>query len=136
MSAEEEAKVPRHQIFTAPMRVVRTNTAPKPPDLKAKSRLIVPGHLDPQLGSFRTDSPTTSPLAICLCVTVAVSRRWIGTTFDVSAAFLSGKATERKVYIRGPKDGLPAVGGKSAVPPGRLLEILKGAYGLSEAPRL
>ena len=136
LSPTEEAKIPRNQIFTAPMRFVRSNKAPNPRDLKAKSRLIVPGHLDPQLGSFRTDSPTTSPLAICLCVTVAVAKKWIGTTFDVSTAFLSGNATQRKVYIRAPKEGLPTVGDKPKVPPGRLLEILKGAYGLSEAPRL
>lgn len=27
----------------------------------AKSRVVIPGHLDPGLGEFRTDSPTTTP---------------------------------------------------------------------------
>ena len=118
------------------MRFVRTNRSKNPEVLEAKSRLIVPGHLDPQLGTFRTDSPTTSPLAISLCVTVAVSKKWEGVTFDVSTAFLSGQPTTRKVYIRAPKEGLPAAEGQPKVAPGRLLEIVKGAYGLSEAPRL
>ena len=49
---------------------------------------------------------------------------------------MSGQPTTRKVYIRAPKEGLPATGDQAAVPPGRLLEIVKGAYGLTEAPRL
>ena len=51
-------------------------------------------------------------------------------------AFLSGEAIGRTVFIRGPSDGLPAVNGKPAVKPYQLMQVLKGAYGLSEAPRL
>ena len=115
------------------MRVVRTK---KGEPWEPKSRLIIPGHLDPQLVSFRTDSPTTSPLAVNICAVVAVAKNWQGTTFDVSTAFLGGKETNWKVYIRAPKEGLPATEDQEAVPPGRLLEIIKGAFGLAEAPRL
>ena len=79
--------------------------------LKAKSRLVVPGHKDPDLGEFRTDSPTTSTLAVQVTAAIAVSMDWEGETFDVSTAFLSGKETTRNVYVRAPKDGLPAVEG-------------------------
>jgi hypothetical protein len=54
----------------------------------------------------------------------------------VSTAFLSGKETSRQVYVRAPSEGLPAAEGKKSVRPRGLLEILKGAYGLAEAPRL
>ena len=39
-------------------RMVRTNKSKEAMKLIAKSRLVVPGHLDPQLGDYRTDSPT------------------------------------------------------------------------------
>jgi hypothetical protein len=61
---------------------------------------------------------------------------WEGETFDVSTAFLSGKETSRNVYVRAPKEGLPAVEGQKAIRPLAVLELLKGAYGLAEAPRL
>ena len=38
--------------------------------------------------------------------------------------------------MRAPKDGLPAVDGADKIPPYALLWLLKGAYGLTEAPRL
>ena len=54
---DEAVKVPRSCIFKAPLRMVRTNEQSNPVlPLIAKSRLVVPGHLDPQLGDFRTDS--------------------------------------------------------------------------------
>ena len=51
-------------------------------------------------------------------------------------AFLSGKEIGRTVYTRGPPDGLPSVNGRPAVKPYQLMQVLKGAYGLTEAPRL
>jgi hypothetical protein len=118
------------------MRFVRTSKGDKVKELKAKSRLVVPGHKDPDLGEFRTDSPTTSTLAVQVAVSIAVSKSWPGETFDVSTAFLSGKETSRQVYVRAPTEGLPAAEGEKSVRPRGLLEILKGAYGLAEAPRL
>ena len=116
------------------MRTVKGS--PDGPDWKAKSRLVIPGHLDPQLGEFRTDSPTTSALAISMCTAIAAPLGWQGQTFDVATAFLSGEKTERQVYIRAPRDGLPATADSEAVTPLRVMEVVKGAYGLAEAPRL
>jgi hypothetical protein len=56
--------------------------------------------------------------------------------FDVSTAFLSGLEMSREVYAKVPREGLPAVERWDAVLPFALLRLLKGAYGLTEAPRL
>ena len=127
LTAYEERQVPKDKIFSSPLRFVRTNKGEKTKALKAKSRLVVPGHRDPDLGEFRTDSPTTSTLAVQVTAAVAVSMDWEGETFDVSTAFLSGKETSRNVYLRAPKEGLPAVEGHKAIKPLGVLELLKGA---------
>ena len=134
---EEERNIPKSKIFRSPLRMVRVNKSggvllP----LIAKSRLVVPGHLDPGLGMFRTDAPTTSLTATRLAKAVAAGRGWAGWAFDVSTAFLSGDPTQREIYVRAPAEGLPAVRGQSAIRPFELLQILKSAYGLTEAPRL
>jgi hypothetical protein len=132
----KESSIPRDQVFSAPMRFVRTNKSKDPEKLQAKSRLIIPGHRDPQLGLYRTDSPTTSGLAVMVVATIAAARGWFMKFFDVSTAFLSGKEIGRTVFIRAPPEGLPSVHGQRAVQPYQLLQVLKGAYGLTEAPRL
>ena len=61
VSKDEEKQIPRSKIFRSPLRMVRTNkTGGLLMPLVAKSRLVVPGHLDPGLGMFRTDAPTVS----------------------------------------------------------------------------
>ena len=139
LSKEEASKVPRSCVFKAPLRVLRVNKRggvllP----LIAKSRIIVPGHLDPHLGDFRTDAPTCAPTAVRMAKAIAASRGWRATTFDVTTAFLQGKKISRQLYIRAPHEGLPAIEelGWDAVQPGQLLQILKSAYGLTESPRL
>ena len=61
---------------------------------------------------------------------------WIGRLLDVSTAFLTGMALDREVFARAPKEGLPGVNGFPPILPYGLLQILKGAYGLTDAPRL
>ncbi|CAE8672228.1 unnamed protein product [Polarella glacialis] len=132
LTSEEAKKVPKEKIFQLPLRMVRTNKAKLTDgvlaDLVAKSRLVVPGHVDPEVGEFRTDAPTTHPVAVSLTATIAASLRWSAWTFDVQTAF--------PVYVRAPTDGLPKVKDERAIRPFELLQILKSAYGLSEAPRL
>ena len=60
LTVQEEREVPKDKIFSSPLRFDRTNEGEKTKVLKAKSRLVVPGHKDPDLGEFRTGSPTTS----------------------------------------------------------------------------
>ena len=131
---QEEQRVPKYKIISAPMRYVRTNRGRT--SLEAKSRIIIPGHLDPQLGSYRTDSPTTSWLAVLTMISVALCNDMLGSVFDVKTAFLSGLPLDREVYVRAPADGLPATDGHDVIAPFALLRVLKGAYGLTEAPRL
>ncbi len=135
----EAKKIPSEKIFKIPLRWVRVNKN-KDIDflsrLVAKSRLVVPGHADPGLGDFRTDAPTTNPISVRLIKVVAITREWVVMLFDVSTAFLSGYETSREVYARAPKDGLPATSSTPNIPPYALLQILKSAYGLAEAPRL
>ncbi|CAE8613639.1 unnamed protein product, partial [Polarella glacialis] len=140
LTPAEASKIPRRLIFAVPLRMVRTNKGKTAADaiqqLLAKSRLVAPGHLDPQLGEFRTDAPTTTPVAVSLAATIAASLCWKAYLFDVATAFLSGKATEREVYVRAPKEGLPAADGQPSVSPFQLKQVLKSIYGLAEAPRL
>jgi hypothetical protein len=75
-------------------------------------------------------------VAVNLTATIAASLRWKAFLFDVSTAFLSGKPTAREVYVRGPRDGLPATSTTARVEPMQLMRILKSIYGLAEAPRL
>lgn len=112
------------------------NKSKDPKVIQAKSRIVIPGHTDPGLGEFRSDSPTTTPTAIRMMKSLCVSRHWTSYVFDVATAFLSGKNTNRLVYVRAPKEGLPATEDSTTVGPYELMQVVKSAYGLSEAPRL
>ena len=140
LTPEQAAKVPKSKIFRAPMRMVRVNkSAEKLAPLVAKSRLIIPGHLDPEIGTYRTDSPTAATMTTRLLKLVASSRKYKVYSFDVSTAFLSGKATEREIYVRAPPGGLPKVQDfepHRKIMPLELMQVLKSAYGLTESPRL
>ena len=134
---EKEAKeIPRSAIFKAPLRMVRVNKSKDQKELQPKSRLVVPGHLDPGLGEYRSDSPTTTPTAVRMIKTICVTLDWQAFVFDVSTAFLSGKNTSRMVYVKAPPEGLPATKTSTSLQPYELMRIVKSAYGLSEAPRL
>ena len=78
LTPEERKKVSPDTVFRTPMRMVRTNKQQKGllPVL-AKSRLVLPGHTDPGLGMFRTDSPTTGLVAVRMAKAVAQFRDWI-----------------------------------------------------------
>ena len=135
VSPEEERKIPKGKTIAAAMWYVRTNRGKTNEMLAAKSRIVMPGHRDPQLGLYRTDAPTTSGLAVYVAASIAVSMGWTGELFDVATAFLTGKKLDRELYARAPKEGLPAVKNVK-VAPYALLRVLKGAYGLTDAPRL
>merc|ERR1712012_1002763 len=69
-------------------------------------------------------------MAFHLLLSYTVRRQWNLGSFDCKTAFLTGKGHGRDIYCYPPKEGLPGVA------PGSLLKIVKGAYGLREAPRL
>ena len=134
----DQAKyVPQDRIFGRRMRYVRTNKNREDDGkLKAKSRIVTPGDRDPdehlsvEDGGFKTDAPTCPQTAFHLLISLCVQRRWRLGSFDCKTAFLTGKAQNREIYVWPPSEGLPNV------EPGSLLRIVKGAYGLREAPRL
>ena len=137
ISPDDAAYVPKERIFTRSFRYVRTNKAETETDpLQAKSRIVVPGDVDPdgdiplEEGGFRTDAPTCPQIAFHLLMSMAVTKKRRIGSFDCKTAFLTGKGHDREIYCRPPKEGLPGVA------PGSLLKIVKGAYGLREAPRL
>ena len=135
VAATRESSIPRELIFSTPVRCLRATYVKKLLLLLAKSRLISPGHRDPQVGLYGTDSPKTSNLAVMVVATLAAAQGWYFLPFfNVSTAFLSGKEIGRVVYVRGPADGLPSVNGRPALRPYQLLQVLKGAYGLTESP--
>ena len=130
LSAEQARRVPAHRIFKVPARIVRTNKAAVGSGLlQPKSRIVLPGHMDPDVGEVRTDSPTTQATAVRMAMSLCVSRQWMCYLFDVSTAFLSGKEVGRELYVRPPRD-LKGTGINE------LWLILRSAYGLAEAPRL
>ncbi len=138
ISLEESLRVSPDRIFCVPLRYVCTNKDKSGEDenIIAKSRLVVPGHVDPdgevpvEEGGFRTDASTASQLAFHMLCSLAARRNWKLTSFDVKNAFLSGENTDREIYCQLPREGLPGVA------PGSLIKLVKGAYGLREAPRL
>ena len=89
---EKEKTNPASKIITAPMRHVRTNKG-QGSKVEAKSRLVIPGQHDPQLGLFRTDAPTTSSLAVWVCASLGVAMGWTFEVFDVATAFFVGNGT-------------------------------------------
>ena len=133
----DASRIPQSRIFGRPMRYVRTNKNKEDEGtLEAKSRIVTPGDVDPdgdipvEEGGFRTDAPTCPQVAFhMLCSQAVLKRRRLGV-FDCKTAFLTGKTHDRDIYCRPPKEGLPGV------LPGSLLKLVKGAYGLREAPRL
>ncbi|CAE6965701.1 RE1 [Symbiodinium sp. CCMP2592] len=101
---------------------------------KAKSRLVVSGHTDPDIvsGALRTDSPTVSRTAVMTLLQLAASRLdadWGVAAGDVTAAFLNGEKLDRELYLRQPKHGLPGLH------PDQLIKIEKGVFGLIDSPR-
>ena len=138
LTEEEAAQVSPRNIFRAPARMIRVNKGAMKGILQAKSRMVIPGHLDPDLGTYRSDAPTCPWVIVQMAKSICALKGWKATIFDITTAFLSGKEVERIVYMRAPVDRLPPCEelGESAVRPMELMRVCKSAYGLSEAPRL
>ena len=68
--------------------------------VQPKRRLIIPGHLVPQIGTCRTDAPTTSWVAEQIAETITVSLNMFGETCYVSDDFLSGMPMDGSIHIR------------------------------------
>ena len=99
---------------------------------KPKARLVVAGHLDPDLskGLMTTDSPTVSRAGLTTVFQLCASRRWKAAAGDIQAAFFNGLYLKRELYMAQPR------GGVAGLHPSQLIRIRKGVFGLSESPRM
>ena len=136
---DEARKVDPSRIFRVPARFVHTLKEGKP-----NSRFVIPGHLDPDMDSFRklnkgdsamtggvrTDAPVAPQIGLMLVLLLSSHFHWTIASFDIGSAFLTGRPNSRRLYVRPPREGLPGVSC------GCLIELLKGVFGLREAPRL
>ena len=142
------AGVPKDKVIN-PKRILSTRfvlTNKGGPELKEailKARLILGGHMDPDMGKYATLAPTAALLAHNLINWVAVQKQWVVNYEDVSSAFLQGKPLpkEREVYIRLPKGYPDCVWAFILEQLGvnyreDLLQLTKGGFGLPESPRL
>ena len=113
---------------------LRTATNPLP--IKPSSRLVVPGFRDRTNleGNLRRDAPTGSRLAqhILFCV-AAFHNWWAIISSDVKSAFLKGDPyIDRELYICNSNSKTsPSLPLKA----GQLCRVLKGVFGLADAPR-
>ena len=62
--------------------------------MQSKSCIRTLGHFDPQIGTYRTNGPTTSWAAVQVAVTLAANLGLFGEAFDVSQAFLVPTASQ------------------------------------------
>lgn len=111
-------------------------TASHPLPVKASSRLVVPGFKDRANleGNLRRDSPTGSRLAqhFLFCV-ASFHTAWVLLSADVKSAFLKGDPfIDRELYITATN---PRVSPPVPLKPGQLCRVLKGIFGLADAPR-
>ena len=112
----------------------RTESCPLP--LKAAARIVVPGYRDLEnlRGELRRDAPTGSRLAqhVLFCI-AAAHPLWFLRAADVRAAFLKGDPYVRRTFFMVGTDG--SKGPTISIPQGCLARVLKGVFGLADAPR-
>ena len=108
------------------------------PEWKCKSRLVIGGHRDPDLGvdDLSTDAPTLSrPGFMCLMQKLANGLcdrdPWKASAGDIQCAFLTGSylSREEPLYLSQPSTGLPGL------LPEQLVRIKKNIFGLATSPR-
>lgn len=102
MSDEEIKTVNPNNGLRAPAGMIRVNKGELDGTFQPKSRL------DPHLGSFHSDAPTTTWSAVQLTKSIALTKGWDAACFDVKPVFLSGKPVERRVIITAPPETTPS----------------------------
>ena len=129
------ASIPANRILTSRFAYKEKNFAKRKVDetapWRAKARLVVGGHRDPDAPYLTTDAPTISRLAALSILQVVASRQggddaWIASAGDVESAFLNGPPLQRLLYLQQPASGV--VGMEK----GALWKVEKGIFGLVE----
>lgn len=95
---------------------------------KCKARLCLLGFEDPRIGHIQTESPTISRTGLRVCLQILANKGWKALSGDVRTAFLQGMELEEPVYAMVNED--------LKLPKGKAIKVLKGVYGLVDAPRL
>ena len=107
------------------------------PKWRCKSRLVIGGHRDPDLGveALSTDAPTLSrPGFLCLMQRLAdglcQEDKWEVAAGDIQCAFLTGGYVSRDepLYLHQPATGFPRLR------PRQLVRIKKNIFGLATSP--
>ena len=102
-------------------------------DKKAKARLVVLGFEDPQLDTLERDSPTLGRDSRMIALQAVSSYQWPIRSFDIRTAFLRGSRQDGRVLgIEPPTEMRVKMGLRDS----EACELLKGAYGLINAPLL
>ena len=128
-------QIPEEQILRCRWLLTWKNVeqpAPGENDKKAKARLIVLGYLDPQLEEIPRDSPTLSKTSRMLILQMISSEGWDLMSFDVKAAFLQGTQSGRTLGVEPVPELIEAMKLKT----NEICQLVKGAYGLVDAPYL
>eukprot|EP00435_Cladocopium_sp_Y103_P034598 s1525_g9.t1 len=100
---------------------------------KAKARLVILGYEDPQIDSLPRDSPTLGRDSRMLALQCISSHRWGVRSFDIKTAFLRGSRQDTRILGVEPPMELRA---RMSLKDDETCELLKGAYGLINAPLL
>lgn len=100
---------------------------------KAKARLVVLGYLDPQLEEIPRDSPTMSKTSRMMVLQPIASEGWELMSFDIRAAFLQGQPQSNRVLGLEP---VPELRESMKLKDNEVCQLVKGAYGLIDAPYL
>ena len=100
---------------------------------KAKARLVILGYEDPLIDSLPRDSPTLGRDSRMLALQCIASHRWTARSFDIKTAFLRGSRQDSRILGVEPPQELRL---KMKLQDTEVCELLKGAYGLINAPLL
>ena len=100
----------------------------------AKARLVLLGHMDPELTRLVTASPTLNRSTRSVMLAMAAHNRWPVRGLDARTAFLSGEPNKTRqcpLYMSLPRGWNKELGlDREAI-----FKLVKSAYGLAEAPR-
>ena len=104
-----------------------------PAHKKPKASLVVLGYLDPQLTSVAQDSPTLTKEGRSTILQLIASQCWQLSSFDVTTAFLRGKADEKNPLAMEPPIELRR---KLKLSNDQVCSLVGNAYGGVDAPLL
>jgi hypothetical protein len=94
---------------------------------------VILGYEDPNITEIPRDSPTLQKESRALLMQLCASRKWIIRSFDIKTAFLRGSRRDNRVLGLEPPAEMRS---KLQLEESEIVELLKSAYGLVNAPHL